>query len=309
MTYAIRTARNSDLAQATDLWRLARPHDDVQPRALSDFIDKSDLYRPETVLVAETDGRIIGFIIGIVCGEKEGSIPLFFVHPECDNTEVADALLAQVLCVWQREGFTVAKAETAWDIGLSDCGYDARYLDAIAAFSRNGFTRVWSDEELDVDIVKDLRDFEIPRWISDARGALEADGITFGPCEPEMRQRYLEFMLEHFGAYAGWCAGAKQYVDRPQEPEFHLLAFRDKSIVGFTECVFEGDWRIDATGVREDLRRRKIGSVLVFLALDEVRRRGCDRMCIGEAPPDFYKVVDGQILRRYMIMHKDLENG
>ena len=124
-----------------------------------------------------------------------------------------------------------------------------------------------------------------------------------------MRQDYLKFMEIHFGEYRGWCMRAQRYVDCKLESGFHLLALHADDIVGFTECVYDGDWHIYATGVRRDHRRKGIGSVLVFLALDEMKRRGAERMYIGECPYDFYKIVEGQILRRYMVMRKALASG
>lgn len=264
--------------------------------------DKSDFFRPEAVLVAELCGRIVGFAVGTVRGGQEGRIPLLFVDPAWQDTPVPDNLLARILDCFRGVGLSRAEAGTAWETGLSDCGYDTRYVDALAAFSRNGFKRVWSDQELDVDIVKDLRGLEIPQWVLDARARLESEGMRFNLCEAEMKREYLEFMLQDFGTHGGWCTRAKLYVDSHEEPGFHLLARLAGDIVGFTECVFDADWHIYATGVRESLRRKKTGSVLVFLSLDEMRRRGAEKMYVGEAPRDFYHILGGQVLRRYMVM-------
>lgn len=306
MAHVIRSARESDIAELVDLWRLARPHDTVNPQSLADFFSSPGLYQPEAVLTAEKGADLAGFIIGTVREEREGRIPLFFVHPAWQDMQVADDLLRRVVSCFQKRGLPRAEAGTAWETDLSDCGYDTRYAGILAVFARNGFERAWPDEELDVDIVKDLRGLEIPGWASDARTALEGDGMRFALCGPEMRQDYLQFMLDRFSGYRGWCARAKRYVDCAEEPGFHLLALRGNGIVGFTECVFDGDWHIYATGVREDLRRRKIGSALVFLSLEEMKRRGAQRMYIGEAPLDFYHIVEGRILRRYMAMRKVL---
>jgi GNAT superfamily N-acetyltransferase len=306
--YKIRPASKADIPAIIGLWRVARPYDGIRRDSVESFFADSSHYQPEAALVAEADDGIAGFIIGVV-REKAGMIPVFCVRPQDLGGGVADALLDKLTSFFEEQGLTVAEAGTAWESGLSKCGYDTRYVDILEVFERNGFKKVWSDEELDGDIEKDLVRFEIPDWASDARAALHAEGFTFSMCEPDMKDMYLRFMEDHFGGYKGWVQMAKEYVGGARETAFHLLAFRGDDVVGFTQCRFRRMWQIDATGVRKGLRRKKIGGVLVFLALEEMKRRGAERMCIGECPLDFYHIVGGEVMRRYQILRKALGGG
>ena len=306
--YKIRPASKADIPAIIGLWRVARPYDGIRRDSVESFFADSSHYQPEAALVAEADDGIAGFIIGVV-REKAGMIPVFCVRSQDLGGGVADALLGRLTSVFQEKGLTVAEAGTAWESGLSKCGYDTRYVDILEVFERNGFKKVWSDEELDGDIEKDLVRFEIPDWASDARAALHAEGFTFSMCEPDMKDMYLRFMEDHFGGYKGWVYRAREHVEGTRECGLHLLAFRGDEVVGFTQCVLDQIWRIDATGVRKDLRRKKIGGVLVFLALEEMKRRGAERMCIGECPLDFYHIVGGEVMRRYQILRKALGGG
>ena len=276
-------------------------------------MDSSPFFRPDAALVAVDDDDLVGVIVGTVRGGDQGRIPLFFVSSQRADSRSADTLLHRVLAVFRDAGMSHVEAGTSWETGLSDCGYDTRYEDIVGVLSRNGFRRVWSDDELDVDLLKDLRVFAPPPWVAEARAGLVREGFSFAACTPELRQRYLVFMLEHFGGYGGWCTRAKEYVESGRESGFRMLAFQGGDIVGFTECVFgaegepPGDWYVYATGVRTDLRRKKIGSVLVYESLAEIKERGGDRVCIGEAPLNFYRVVEGTVLRRYMVMRQELE--
>ena len=307
----IRTMRKSDVPRVVELWRAARPHDCVDRTKLEAFLDSSPFFRPDATLVAVDGDDVVGVIVGTARGEDQGRVPLFFASSQHADSRSADALLQRVLEVFRDAGMSDVEAGTSWETGLSDCGYDTRYEDIIGVLSRNGFRRVWSDDQLDVDILKDLRVFAPPPWVAEARAGLARDGFSFVPCTPALRQRYLAFMLEHFRSYGGWCTRAKEYVEGGRESGFHMLAFRDGDIVGFTECAFRvderpsGDWYLYATGVRPDLRRKKIGSVLVYESLAETKERGGDRACIGEAPLDFYRVVEGTVLRRYMVMRRE----
>jgi len=71
-------------------------------------------------------------------------------------------------------------------------------------------------------------------------------------------------------------------------------------------CHEDADWAIHATGVREDLRRRKIGTVLAFLSLEEKKRRGGVRLHIREAVYDFYKELGVTVTYRFVIMRRSL---
>ena len=303
---SIRPAHGSDVPNVIELWRSTRPHDYVDPTKLERFLNSSSFFLPEATLVAVDDGELAGFIVGTVRGKEEGRIPLLMVSRRHVNSPVGDGLLRRVLDFFMAAGLRRVEAGTSWETRLSDCGYDSRYTETIQIFLRNGFQKVWSDDELDADILKDLRTFEIPQSVSDARSALEQRGLDFGVCTPEMPGSYLDFMLRHFADYKRWCARAEAYVEHDSETGFHMLAMRDEEIVGFTECVLDSDWHVYATGVRSDMRRRKIGTVLVYLSFLEMKRRGAQEALVGEAPLDFYRVVHGQVLRRYMVMCRNL---
>ncbi|GAG49795.1 unnamed protein product, partial [marine sediment metagenome] len=118
-----------------------------------------------------------------------------------------------------------------------------------------------------------------------------------------------DFMDTHLNGYKGWREMARDYVAGEGDPRLRILAFRGDEVVGFTQLAKETSWYIPATGVRTDLRRKRIGPVLVFLALEEMVRRDADHMWICDCPLDFYKMVDGKITRRYVQLRKKLSDG
>ena len=304
---SVRQARKDDIPQIARLWKEMRPHDDAEPESLHRFFENRAWFLPEAALVAERSGAIVGFIAGVVNPAKEqGHIPLFFVHVDYLGGDVPDRLLRRVLDELRGRGVSTVDTNVCWDTGLSDTGYDSRYVDILDVFRRNGFQSLWYYHELDVAFVTDLVGFEIPGWVKDARTRLEKEGVTFDFCTSEFHTHYLDFMHTHFGGYSGWCRRAQEYVEGRGGGEFRILAFCEGEVVGFTECHRPGDWSIYATGVREDLRRRKIGTVLIFLALEEMIRRGATRLHLGHAVYDFYKELGGEVVYRFMVMRKEL---
>ncbi len=300
--HAIRSARKADLSNLAKLWSLCLIHDPLDPQCLESFFD-SAYYEPDGVLVAETDGAIIGFVMGIANQGDTGWIPVFLVHPEHQTGDVGDSLLRSVEGFFSARGIKQVRAEPLGGRVEFFTGIDRRYHGLLSILSRNGFA---VSDDSQVDIVKDLTSFEMPAWAATARQSLETQGMTFGFCEPHLRQAYLEFMTTHFGGYGGWCIETRKYVEQGGDPRLRMLAFLSGEIVGFTAYAKEDDWYIWSTGVRKDLRGRKIASVLVFLALEEMKRRGATRMCVSNCPIEFYKILEGEVVRRYVMMAKDL---
>jgi len=299
---SIRPARKHELPEVIALWGACLMHDQADPELLESVFENTGCYDPGGVLVAEVDGKIVGFIVAIGNRGDTGWIPLFFVHPQHLRTGIGDSLLLRAQSYLSDGGARDIRVEPFGAEVRFFTGIDTRYVELIELLSRNGF-HVTDDSQ--VDIVKDLKAFEMPGWVMKARRLLEPE-ITFGFCEPQFRQVLLEFMSAHFRGYSSWCEALREYVEREGDPRLRVLAFRSGDVVGFTAFGKEVDWYIWATGVREDLRGRKIGSILVHMALEEMKRRGAARMCISDCPIEFYKIVDGEVMRRYVMMAKSL---
>jgi len=302
---SIRPAQKHELPEIIALWGACLTRDQADPQLLEGVFENTGCYDPGGVLVAEVDGKIAGFIVAIGNRGDTGWIPLFLVHPQHLRTGIGDSLLLRAQSYLSDGGARDIRVEPFGAEVRFFTGLDTRYVELIELLSRNGF-HVTDDSQ--VDIVKDLKAFEMPGWVMKARRLLEPE-ITFGFCEPQFRQALLKFMSAHFSGYSSWCEALRDYVQREGDPRLRVLAFRSGEVVGFTAFEKEVDWYIWATGVREDLRGRKTGSILVYMALEEMKRRGAARMCISDCPIEFYKVVEGEVMRRYVMMCKSLQSA
>jgi len=294
----IRSLSLSEVNSTGELWRRTRPYDHVDPESLRRFLDNSPLCWPKATWVAEANGSVIGLTIGL----RDGNIPLFFVNPDWVDEPAADALLQRVLkALIIQSKTTSAKASTCWGTGLSDCGHDSRYTDILEVFVRNGFVSPWKYEELDVVMEKDLDGFQIPLPVRNTQLSLEQEGFSFHFCQPKLSDRYIQLLRQHFPGYQGWIKRAEQFAISGGDPRLRILVLHSEDAVGFTH--FEED-NIHSTGVRLDLRGKGIGTVLYFLALEEMARRGTKLLKLGEAVYDFYQKAGCRVVRRYMVMQK-----
>ncbi|MHC4714040.1 MAG: GNAT family N-acetyltransferase [Planctomycetota bacterium] len=300
-TPTVRPALEEDVERITELWNLCLPYDAIEPSTLKAFFE-SPHYQREGVLVSKAAEGLTGFVMGIADGET-GWIPIFFFRGVPAGDETADLLLAGLSDYFRARGVKYVKAEPfRWEVRFST-GIDDRYTEILRALARNGFGIT---DRSQVDIVKDLADFQVPPQVVSTKESLESDGFSFDFCQPRHRQQYLAFMEEHFGGYGSWCKASREYVESDGDPRLRVLAFHRDRIVGFCAVDKEHDWYIWATGVREDLRLKGIGTVLVFLAIEDIKRRGVDRMCVSDCPVEFYKVVEGEIVRHYVMMGRPL---
>ena len=132
-------------------------------------------------------------------------------------------------------------------------------------------------------------------------GPIAADGVP--DLDPELAAR-IDALCEE-----GRVFWDRFDADVRQDPGLRVLARCGAEIVGFTALAKDRDWYIRATGVRPDFRWRRIGTVLVHLGMAEMKRRGAARMCVSNCPIEFYKVVDGEVVRRYVTLTKRLADS
>ena len=294
----IRAASTDDLSRMLDLWKVGLPFDQPDADAHRAFLDGCAYGDAEDVLVAEEDATLLGFVLSVSNQPETGWIPLLAVRPEASGSRAGDLLLGGVEQRFRAKGLREARVSPFGHKVRFATGIDARHSQLLNLLSRNGYQVTDASQ---VDIERDLRSFEMPRAVRDAMERLNAEGITFGCCEPALVTVYAEFMTTHFP----WWYDA----DIRQDPGRAVLARHGDEVVGFTAFSKDRDWYIRATGVRPDFRWKRIGTVLVHLAMEEMKRRGVSRMCVSDCPIEFYKVVEGEVVRRYVTLTKRLGDG
>jgi len=299
----VRGASAPDIEDILTAWAVSMPYDPVSRSALEAFLSNPRYCQTGSAAVAEKDGEAVGFAAGIAAEENAGWIPVFFVRPDLAGGRLADDLLDFVLEYLKRRGVTYVRAEPfEWSEARFFTGIDSRYSHILDILERRGFVRT---DESQVDIVKDLRDFRPADDVAAARLSLEREGFTFTLCDEVTRRPYLEFLDKYFERYQGWRIGIRRQLEAGDLAR-HTLALLSGEVVGFCAFDKETDWYIWASGVREDLRLKGIGTILVYLALEEITRRGAERMLVSDCPIEFYKILNGRIERHYVMLGRKL---
>jgi GNAT superfamily N-acetyltransferase len=298
----IRPACKADIPAIVRAWQVSLPYDEIAPHRLEAFFE-SPAYDPNVVLLAESEEGVGALVIGVAGPQKVGYVPVFFVHPSHAHKDMGDHLLSRVLAHFGTKGLKSVKVEPFHPRAAFFTGIDRCYGELLGIPESNGFRRT---DESQVDIVKDLTDYQMPDWVCQARLSLEHEGITFCPCGPGEKQTCLEFLMQRFPGYKGWIIDTERFVAGDGLPEKRMLAFCGAEMIGFVAIKKWEHWQICQTGVRKDFRLRKIGSVLVHLALEEAPRDGETRCYVYNCPIEFYRVLDGAVFRRYVMLGKEL---
>jgi GNAT superfamily N-acetyltransferase len=179
-------------------------------------------------------------------------------------------------------------------------GVDLRYENLLQFLLDEGFMK----HEECVDYVIDLSAFRVPRRVGKAEEDLIREGIVVRLATPEDRDRVRDWVLKNSGhnwshetAKAIGPAGSGVWI---AEDETGLVAY---SVFGSLEHHWFGP-----IGVAPNLRKKGLGTLLLFKSLDSMRQLGVPRAVIPwTGHLFFYSQVPGIVgLRHYWMMSKDL---
>lgn len=136
------------------LWNRSVRFDRLTPELFEEKIYEDPNYARELVLVAEEQGRIVGFISGTLRPNAEGTrghVKLLAVETqrrrEHIGTQLLQALEAELK---QRDCRVVRVFESAPNYLLP--GIDPRYTEAVSFFEKNGYERFGETSNMEVDL-------------------------------------------------------------------------------------------------------------------------------------------------------------
>ena len=122
----------------------------------------------------------------------------------------------------------------------------------------------------------DLSKFQLSEDIKRHQSQLEVQGFTFQWYEHKEHRNLLQFMERYFPG--DWATSIESAIDK-NPPAKVLLAKKEDQIIGFigpflVEEKGQPGW-FGSPGVRPDFGGQGVGTVLVHLGLDYLRRAGC----------------------------------
>lgn len=290
----IRTFQEEDLERVIDLWNEYLPFDRIEADSILRLLD-SPYYRPLGVFVAERKGKIIGFLPTMIPNESrskgKGWILAFVLQKDLFQTDIADELLEVGERFIQSKGKKAVKFPRFKEFCFFH-GIDARYSHIVEFLVSRGY-RITKEI---MDIKRTLMDFSVPDY-RDLEKKLEKEGIRFDSCRKRYHQEFLMFLKKYFSA--SWYERNKKYIEENGSAKDRILALRGDDLIGFVKFdVKEENGFIGQIGVLPAIRKKKIGSLLLLKAIEEMKNRDMKTLFIFGGKIGFYNIVDGEILQR-----------
>jgi len=103
----VREARSEDLDRVYEIEKLCFGKDAYDPSLLLLYLNLS----PETFLVAEQEGEVVGYVVGVIRRWGEGHVISLAVHPKRRRRGIGTALMRELLRRFAEKGARVARLE------------------------------------------------------------------------------------------------------------------------------------------------------------------------------------------------------
>ncbi|MEM0309126.1 MAG: GNAT family N-acetyltransferase [Thermofilaceae archaeon] len=184
-----------------------------------------------------------------------------------------------------------------------------RYAWLLELLERHGFVRLYEALSMDAQL---WPDYTLPAEIEELEKKLEGEGVEVRPLETRDIYPLLRFLERSFPA--DWYRHALELLQSGCEKGQILVAVKGDEVVGYCQYWHSEDyhWRKPGAhfgpfGVREDMRGKGIGTVLLARCLWEMRRRGIHNAFVlwtDEQAARLYSRFGFKVTRRYFIMRR-----
>jgi mycothiol synthase len=246
-------------------------------------------------LVAEEDGRVVGFVYGSLRGTR-GFVDGWAVEPASRHCGVGSELLRGC-----ESALAAAGASTLSVGGNTWCyawpGLDPGYTAALVLLERRGYSR--SDTLLNMDV-------PLPAW----QHGLAWDALRNSGSDVELRRATADdtaalgdFARDFSDAWADEVARAVR-----RDPPTAFLALREGRVAGFAcHGVYRDGW-FGPTGVDPAERGNGLGEALLRLCLDDLAAAGTEVAQISWIGPMafYHRTVGARCRRVFLTLEKSV---
>lgn len=313
--FTIRPFRPADMTPVVDLWNRCLTKDPITEERFWQLFLLDCNFDVNGTLVAEADGRPIGFLqailrrypIGTLGLEPgRGWITVFFVDPAYRRQGIGSALMESGCAFLREKGRT-----EVWCNGYAPYyvfpGIDSDYTEALSLVEKQGFTRLSSPVAMGMR----LEGVSMPEKVRERYAALQAEGYEVRLFRREDTLPLLDFMEKHFSHWAPSVLDGLQHANLEI-----LIATQNGEIVGFTQ--WENTYndpprgaqgRFGPFGVRPDIRSNGLGSVIFYKLIERVTGQGARYLWFGWAGGrnlSFYERAGCQVTRQFHLFKKAL---
>jgi mycothiol synthase len=309
----IRPYRGDEEAALIALWNAAMTHDRITPTVFRTRVLLDLNFNPEGLLVAECEGRLVGFVLSLARQVPQfldglqpdtSWITAFGVDPEFRGRGIGRALferaLARLAGLGKKEVLISPYTPNYFIPGVDVAAYTA----AIAFLHAGG----WQTRDEPISMRVETTGFQIPEAIRARQEALAAEGYEIRPVTAADLPELMAFIARHFGW--DWVRFAQDYLlelfGPGSDQVCFLVATHNGRIAGYCQQRRE---RFGPFGVDPDLRSLGIGRVLLFRCLEDMLAKGFHSawfLWTGRDAARLYGSAGFKEVRQFAVMRKML---
>jgi ribosomal protein S18 acetylase RimI-like enzyme len=309
--YIIRPYQGSNEPALLALWNAAMPFDRLNPAVFRTKVLLDLNFHPEGLLVAEVEGRLVGFVLSFYrqvpqfldgLEPQRAWITAFGVQPEFRRQGIGRALFAAAearLAAAGRSEVLISPYTPNYFIPGID---EQAYPDALAFLQALG----WQVTSRPISMRAETTGFQIPAELLAREQRLAEDGYQVRPVTAADLPELLPFIARHFGW--DWVRFAQDYLLELFGPGSDqicfLVATHQGRIVGYCQQRRE---RFGPFGVDPALRSLGIGRILLFHCLAEMLAKGFHSawfLWTGADAARLYSLAGFHPVRQFVVLKK-----
>lgn len=277
----LRLMKPDDLSEMVALWNRNLSYCPIDGKEWAAVVSADENLDPELCLVAEEEGRIVGYGIGMVRrypylerGMEEGKawILALVVDRPSRGKGIGSRLLTRLDQLFYQKGCreTVIASYSPY---YFTAGVHESEAAAEKLLARHGYIRgdaaYWME--------RSLENYQMPEDIVQRKESLRKEGFAFIPYEASRAAELLEFLRKNFST--GWRVHVMRAMQQKKLEEHCILCCYKGRVAGYVQRGAGGDeYRFGPFGVAADFRNKGLGAVLLHLMWESMAQRGLDRV-------------------------------
>ena len=263
----IRPFEAKDLNSVAEFLDSILTYDHMTPKLLQEKTFGDDAFRPDMTWVVEEQGKIIGFVEGVVRtddGELIGWAKLYGVHPNYRRQGIATQLFDRLEEEMKKAGVRRIQLLSSY-VNYFQPGIDPRYTEAVVMAEKRGYTRFDETENMEVDLLH--QDFPT----QEKEEALRAENFFVRRATASDKAAVVAWAEKSFPAWVGEILSTFK-----NDPISLHLAFHGSDIVAFSayDANNKGTGWFGPIGTDPICRGKGIGGVLLRRCLADMKAQG-----------------------------------
>ncbi|MFW5821712.1 MAG: GNAT family N-acetyltransferase [Bacteroidota bacterium] len=299
-----RNYKDEDFEEVLVLLNEGMDYDSLERFLLSEKLYDDPDWNPATSYIALNKNNIVGFLQGVKRNLNEkfyGYVKLFAVKEKYRRQGIGSELLRRF------EKDMIAQDITSlrlFDVPLNYFmpGVDPRYTPAVCFFESKNYKKKGEAINMDVDL-------SYSGWdINKKQKALAKEGVVIERIDPDDKDQLMLYISDEWKLWEFEVKMAMQ-----NDPPAVFIARKSGGIKAF--AAWDGNNRgtgwFGPMGTHPSLRGKGLGSVLLYMCLDDMKKKGYEHSVIPwVGPVSFYSHYAGaKISRVFWRYEKELSDG